>query len=342
MLATTFVHAADVATHAAVPYPTAETPRALDRGLLRDLSAEPLSVTLALRLPEMAQAEELLKSLHTPGNSQFHQFLTSRQFAASFAPKDADVAKVIAALATYGLSAERTTATTIKVTGSPDAMERAFAVTLHSYEVPPHGNARGYTFHAPLSRPAIPTEIASSALAVLGLDNRPSFRPHLATAPKALVRQPVTSAVATPHQPGLWTVIDFADYYHVQPLYSRGVSGKGRTIGIVTFAALTPSDAFTYWASLGLTVNPNRLTINNIDGGPGAPSDASGSVETTLDVQQSGGRRPRCRHHRLPGPQYRSGFHRRLRSRHRGGYGPDSLGFLGRLGGLLQPRKQPV
>jgi kumamolisin len=288
----TFAHATDVPAHAAVPYPTTETPRAIDRGLLKDLSSESISVTLALRLPELAQAEELLKALHTPGNSQYHQFLSSSQFAARFAPKDADVAKVIAALAKYGLAAERTTATTLKVTGTPAAMERAFAISLHSYEVPAHGSAPSYTFHASLSSPTIPAEISALVSVVAGLDNRPSLRPHIATAPKALVRPPLTPAITPPDQPGFWTVTDFADYYDVLPLYNRGVFGKGRTIGIVTFAALTPSDAFTYWSSLGLTVDPNRLHIVNIDGGPGAPSDASGSVETTLDVQQSGGIAP--------------------------------------------------
>ena len=38
--------------------------------------------------------------------------------------------------------------------------------------------------------------------------------------------------------------------------------------------------------------NANRLSVINIDGGPGAPSDASGSDETTLDVEQSGGIAP--------------------------------------------------
>jgi kumamolisin len=78
----------------------------------------------------------------------------------------------------------------------------------------------------------------------------------------------------------------------VQPLYKRGVSGKGRTLGIVTLANFTPSDVFAYWSGAGLTVDPNRLQIVNIDGGPGAPSDASDSLETTLDVEQSGGVAP--------------------------------------------------
>jgi kumamolisin len=72
----------------------------------------------------------------------------------------------------------------------------------------------------------------------------------------------------------------------------EGITGAGRTIGIVTLASFTPNDAFVYWKSLGLKVNPNRISIVNVDGGPGAPSDNSGSDETTIDVEQSGGIAP--------------------------------------------------
>jgi kumamolisin len=87
-------------------------------------------------------------------------------------------------------------------------------------------------------------------------------------------------------------VKDFGTLYDVNPLYAKGITGKGRTVGIVTLANFTPSDVFAYWSSLNLKVNANRLTVINIDGGPGAPSDASGSDETTLDVEQSGGIAP--------------------------------------------------
>ena len=60
----------------------------------------------------------------------------------------------------------------------------------------------------------------------------------------------------------------------------------------MTLASFTESDAFAYWKAVGLKVKSNRLTVVNIDGGPGAPSDASGSLETTLDVEQSGGIAP--------------------------------------------------
>jgi subtilase family serine protease len=281
-------------THAALPYPNAATPKAVDLGALETQSGTmPIAVTVALALPKPLDAENLLHVLYTPGNSQFHKFLTADQFVARFAPADADVAKVISGLAKYGLAAERTTATTLRVTGLPADLERAFAVSLHSYKVPAHGNATAYTFHAPLTRAIIPAELSASVAAVVGLDSRPTFRPHHVSASSTLTpARPAVSSSSTGNPFGSLTVTDFANYYDVQPLYTKGVSGSGRTLGIMTLASFTPSDAFAYWSALGLTVNTKRIHIVNVDGGPGAPSDASGSLETTIDVEQSGGIAP--------------------------------------------------
>jgi kumamolisin len=279
---------------AAVPYPSASTPKAVDRGALAVLSkATPISVTIALRLPALGDAETLLKAINTPGDARFHQFLTADEFVARFAPSSAEVASVIAGMAKYGLTAEPTSATTLKVTGLPANLERAFGVTLHSYDVAAHGNAAGYSFHAPLSHPTIPAEVAASVAAVVGLDSRPSFRPMSKAAPSSVVKaRAAVPNAATGDPAGSLTVIDFANMYDVEPLYKRGVSGAGRTIGIMTFASFTPSDAFAYWSALGLSVNPHRIRIVDVDGGPGEPSDVSGSLETTLDVEQSGGIAP--------------------------------------------------
>ena len=289
------VQATDVAgAHAAVPYPSASTPKAVDRGALRDLVNEPISVTVALRLRDVDEAEKLLRSLHTPGDPQFHQFLTAEQFVARFAPTEAEVARVIASLAKYHLAAQRTTATTLKVTGIPADMEHAFAVSLRSYEVPARADAPGYTFHAPLDRPTIPSEIAESLTTVVGLDTRPMLRPLSRISAQVAAQAPAAKPMAG-NPPGSYTVTDFANDYDVQPLYRKGVSGEGRTLAVISLANFTPSDVFAYWNALGLSVNPKRLTIEYIDGGPGAPSDASGSIETTLDIEQSGGIAPQAK-----------------------------------------------
>jgi kumamolisin len=276
----------------ALPYPNASTPKAMDLGpLTAHAGSTPISVTVVLSLRDPGQAENLFESIYTAGSPQYHQFLSANEFAQRFGPTESAVTKVATGMAKYGLLAERTSATTLRVTGLPNDMERAFAVRLHSYQVASHGNARSYTFHAPLSHATVPTELAGSVAAVLGLDSRPSLRPLHRPAVTTKIR-PAAKFSATGNAPGFLTVTDFADRYDVQPLYQHGASGKGRTIGIVTLASFTPSDAFAYWSALGLTVNPGRITVSDIDGGPGAPSDESGSLETTLDVEQSGGIAP--------------------------------------------------
>ena len=170
-------------------------------------------------------------------------------------------------------------------------MERAFAVSLHDYEFPDHDGVSGYRFHAALGRATIPAGINGLVAAVIGLDNRPALHPLSLHAP-GKSSPSVREATATGNPTGLWTVTDFANYYDVEPLYKEGIIGSGRTLGIITLANFTPSDVFAYWSAIGLEVDPDRLRILNIDGGPGAPSDASGSYETTLDVEQSGGVAP--------------------------------------------------
>ena len=294
----------------ALPYPNRTTPTAVDVGELKaQVGSEPMSVTVALHLTDLQEAENLMAALHTPGNALYRQFLTSEEFAARFAPKEADVAKVAAELSKYGLTTERTTATTLRVTGSTENLERAFSVSLHSFTVAGHGGEEGYTFHAPLSGPSVPSEISGRVAGVMGLDTRPSLRPMIKEAPVAFVKQHFNQpAAASGNAPGLWTVADFANYYDVTPLYKHGATGKGHTVAIMTLAAFTPSDAFAYWSAVGLTVDANRIKIVNVDGGPGAPSDASGSVETTIDVQQSGGLAPGAKLIVYQAPNTNQGF----------------------------------
>ena len=280
-----------VALSAAIPATAQTRLNAIDRGPLDvRTAATPMSVTVALALPKLSEAEKLQQSLYTPSDPQYHQFLTADQFVARFAPTGADIAKVAVALAKYRLTAVKTTATTLKVTGLPADFERAFQVTLHSFEVAAHDNVPGYTFRAPLSRPTIPEEISAAVLAVVGLNNSPAMQPLYKVVPQLMKTAPSAATSGNPF--GHLTVADFAKYYDVNPLYQRGLTGKGRTMGILTFAAFTPSDALAYWKAVGLNVSPNRIQIVNVDGGPGAPSDASGSLETTIDVEQSGGVAP--------------------------------------------------
>lgn len=280
----------------AMPYPTQATPNAIDLGDA-DSGAGAISVTVALKLRNEDQMQSLLQSIYTPGSAQYGKFITPQQFAAQFGPSAQTIAHVTQRLQAAGLQVARSSTTQLTVTGRPAAMAAAFGVQMHNFEVPAAGRNGAYRFRAPTNAPQLPADVADSVQGVFGLDTRPRFRPHLrrsgAMHPAgAGLQARAASAPATTNPPGDWTVVDFGQYYNVDPLYQHGITGRSRSIGIITLAAFTTSDAFAYWNAVGLKVSPNRIRTVLVDGGSGAPSDDSGSDETTLDVQQSGGIAP--------------------------------------------------
>jgi kumamolisin len=271
--------------------------KATDLGSVHSFEADgPITLTVAMKLTHADELEGLVKSTYTKTDPNYLHFLTAEEFAARFGPTQVSIERVTQHLQAAGLKVAQTTPSHLSVTGSISAIEREFGVSLHTFEVSASPDSAAYRFRAPRAAAQIAPAIANDVEAVIGLDNRPRLRPmnHRAlSTPRVKVEHPSSSAPNTPDPPGEWTVVDLAQYYDVTPLYGKGISGKNRTIGIVTLAAFTPSDAFFYWNTvLGLNVDPHRITIVNIDGGPGSPSDQSGSDETTLDVQQSGGLAP--------------------------------------------------
>jgi kumamolisin len=271
--------------------------KAVDAGSLTGAEAsQSISVTIALKLSDLAGAESMMQRLVTPGDAVYRKFLTPAQVEAQFGPNESDVARVIGELSASGLTVERTTSTTLTATGKPATLERAFHTSLHRFVMPATAKHPSFTFRAAKTAPVVPANIASVVRGVIGLNTNPVFSPHLKYAPVHLGGSPVIrnpgSTAGVDTESGALTVKDFGTLYDVNPLYAKGVTGKGRTVGIVTLANFTPSDVFAYWSSLDLKVKANRLSVVNIDGGPGAPSDASGSDETTLDVEQSGGIAP--------------------------------------------------
>ena len=277
----------------AVPYPHGPV-AAIDLGPASAFAENSkITVTVALNLRNSAQLEQLIEATYTRGSPHYRQFLTPEQFDAQFGPAPATIAAVSKQFEAAGLLVTRSATAHLHVTGTAAQIEKAFAVELHSYAVAATDKTAEYRYRAPLAAPHLSAAIASSVRAVLGLDTRPRLAPHLRTPLKTPLQRPSTSdATSTTDPPGSWTVLDYAQYYDLDPLYQHGISGKGRTIGIVTLAGFTQSDAYNYWSAIGLAVNPNRITEVQIDGGAGAPSDASGSDETTLDVEQSGGLAP--------------------------------------------------
>ena len=275
----------------AAPYPTKDTPAARDIGAAAPRS---IGVTVALAYRDVDGLKRLIDALHTPGDPQFRRFLTPAQFHARFDPDPTTVAAAMACFRAAGLSVVRE-GHLLQVAGTPQAIRAAFGVELHDFEVSAHGGQGAYRFHAPAGEPAIASRaVAASIEAIVGLDDRPAFAPNMTLRPAAVggAAPAAKAGTLTANPPGYWTVNDVASHYNVTPLYDAGLHGEGRTVGIVTLASFTPADVFRYWDESGLSTNPDRLRVVDVQGGSGPVSDAGGSGETTLDVAQAGGLAP--------------------------------------------------
>jgi subtilase family serine protease len=128
----------------------------------------------------------------------------------------------------------------------------------------------------------MPYGVGQYVLAILGLTNYAPFSStavHLSTA----VTPAASSSVAYDNLPS-----NFASRYGLSSLY-KSADGAGETVGIVTLAAVDPGAPQYFWQNIAKVPSTGRtLTVDNVDGGPGKPSDAAGTGETDLDIEQSG------------------------------------------------------
>ncbi len=260
-------------------------------------SSQPIHVTLILKLRNEAALEDYIRQTITPGSPHYRQFLGTAEFASRYGASDAEIARVQAFLRQHGLTG-RVLAShqAIETSATPAQLGAIFQAPIHEYV----STRSGRHFHRPATAPRMPAALAGSVVFVSGLSNERQFLSHRIGQPKlpataqrtfslkALAKTANGNPTAT-GVPGEYTVGDVANFYNINPLYQRGINGKGSTVAIVTLSNFYPADAQTYWNAIGLATKPNRITQVHVDGG-GAFDGGSG--ETSLDVEQSGGLAP--------------------------------------------------
>jgi kumamolisin len=266
--------------------------RIVDLGVAPATDVRSVTVTLAVR--NKAALDTFVTSLATPGSANYRKFITPAQFAATYGQTPAAVAQVVAYLQSQGLSTRvHANNLGITATGTNAQLSAAFGTAIHSYSLD------GATYQSSTTAAVLPSSLAGIATSVAGLSTQASLHSHAVKIPNtgALagdVAATVKSAVLPPSGPGTYTVLDLAAKYNINPLYAKGLTGAGRTIGIATLAGYDQSDAYAYWNALGLAVSPTRITDVLVDGGPSAADGpgSEGAGETTLDIEQSGGVAP--------------------------------------------------
>ena len=183
----------------------------------------------------------------------------------------------------------------MSASGTAGEFDAALSTVTKDYHVPAQHGADGYqvpaqTVYCSTGAPKLPYRIAQYVLAILGLTNYAPFDSHAIHVNSKLTVK--ASSGSSGDQPTDYLPSDFAARYGLSPLY-KTANGAGETIGIVTLAALDPGAPQYFWQHVAKVPATGRtVTIDNVDGGPGAPGDAAGTGETDLDVEQSGGLAP--------------------------------------------------
>ncbi|HLH37030.1 MAG TPA: S53 family peptidase [Alloacidobacterium sp.] len=207
--------------------------------------------------------------------------ISHAEFNEQYAASPADFDQIRAFAKAHDLTVDEAASSlarrTIVLTGTAEAMEKAFAVELNSYE----DTRRKRRFHAFTGKISLPEEHAPCIEAVLGLDSRPIATPHFR-------RRDTGSAQAQQPAAQSFSAVQVAQLYR----FPANLNGSGQTIGILELGGgYTQSDLDTYFQSVGLSTP--TVTAVGVDGGsnsPGDPNGADGEVE--LDIQVAGSAAP--------------------------------------------------
>lgn len=206
--------------------------------------------------------------------------ISREEFAARHGAESAAIDQVKAFAGEYHLTVTEVSPErrTVKLEGTAANMAKAFEVTLDRYE---HEGKR-YRAHAGSIQ--IPSELAGSIEAVLGLDNRPQARPHFRSRGENQPRSGAAQGVS-------YTPPQVAQLYQ----FPNDVDGTGETIGILELGGgYHPADLQTYFSSLGIS-QPTVLDVL-VDKAKNQPTNPNGADgEVLLDIEVAGAVAPGAR-----------------------------------------------
>jgi kumamolisin len=219
-------------------------------------SRTPLTVTVVFR--RMGQPP-------TPAAWPQHPRWVRGEFGAHCGADPADIARVRSHASTYGLveAGCEPHRRVLQLSGSVDALQRAFGVQLGRYRWP---GLRQYVVGCEQA-PALPADIAPSVIAVLGLDRRPVA--------KTQFRKPL----ATPNQ--TYTPPQVGQLYN----FPANTDGSGQCVALIELGGgFSQADLTTYFSGLGIATAPT-VTAVSVAGGKNSPGgEADGEVMLDIEV----------------------------------------------------------
>jgi subtilase family serine protease len=250
-----------------------------DRPVVGEPSRDRLmQISVALRVSDRPQLDALIEQLYDPASPLYHHFLSREAFVSQFGPRPQAHDAVIDFLRLHGLHVKATYANRMVVDaeGTVAQVEAAFGVSVHAYAA-----EDGTTFIANDRDPVMPTALANVVGSVAGLDDYTEMTSHvLASPPPRTSRSRGAPSGFSPEQ--------IAAAYDFKPVYASGNNGEGATIAIATAFGFKPADSRAFWQKFGIPAP--HYTVVRVGGPVPHPN-----LETTLDIEQTGGLAPGAR-----------------------------------------------
>lgn len=236
------------------------------------------TIELAIGLPlrNKETLTNLLQQIYDPSSPQYHQYLSSEQFAEMFGPTEQEYQSVVDFLKARGFAVTgiHPNRVVLDVKGSVADIEKTFHLALRVYNHPTEGR----TFFAPDLEPSIDQD--HPMLEVSGLDNY--ILPHSVDLKRVPLVQQVQSFVTGSGPSGLFIGNDF------RAAYAGGVTntGSGQSIGLFEFGPYFTNDVFQYENTAHLSTS---IVVTNVllDGFTGIPSAGANDGEEALDIQMA-------------------------------------------------------
>jgi kumamolisin len=259
-----------------------------------------IEITLQVRRKPGADLAKVVNDLASQKLGD-RKYESREEFASKFGANPKDVAKIDEFAHDYGLTVVEASLPrrTVKLSGRIADLSKAFGVNLQRYK------AGSISYRGRKGDITIPEELGGIIERVLGLDDRPTARPHYRRLSQAAAKGGTRGASggqkgkgkkrpASP-QPTSYTAPQLADIYN----FPTGLDGTGQTIALIelndvdssgnpTGAGYATSDLETYFEDLEISPMPS-VTAVGVDGGANVPGkDADADGEVTLDIEVAG------------------------------------------------------
>ena len=232
-----------------------------------------LDLVVALPLRNREDLTNLLQQVYDPASTNFHHYLSSPQFTERFGPSEKDYQTLMAYARSNGFTIAGThpNRTLLDVNGSVGDIEKAFHVTMRTYQHLTEARA----FYTPDVEPSL--DLDTQVMQIEGLNNFSLPHSNLKPMPIPNPGNPMPALGTAPGN-NYWG----SDFRKV---YAPGVAlnGSGQIVAIMSLAGYYPSDITAYENQAGLPYVPiTNLFNNGINANTGPYGDVT---EISLDIE---------------------------------------------------------